>query len=174
MRSLLPSLLITLAACTAAPPPPESPPPVALAPRFEPAGEPGPGTLFLAADLSVPEAPRLLVFAQGLGDVFGFAFHLALEGAVPGEPALEPVLGTDAYSLSAPRGRAVAFGAARPGLEAGTVALAGPVRLASVRVTAAEAEAVIARLERAQVRDGRGELVPVRALGGTLNLGEAQ
>jgi hypothetical protein len=171
MRFLIPVLLFVTACTPATTSPPPDDPPAVNVPHFEPAGAAADGTLFLTADISVPDAPRLVVFGQGLGDVFGFAFHLTLEGGTSSEATLEPVLGSDAYSLVSPRGAEVAFGAARPGLSAGTVPLAGPMRLASVRLPA-DATQVVARLERAQVRDAKGELVAVRAIGGTLVLKE--
>lgn len=128
--------------------------------------------LWMTADLTQPNAPRVHVWGQQLGATFGYAFHVALKGSgvSVSDVVIEPALGADATIITGGTDADRSFGAVRRGPSAGTVVIDAPTLLGSFTVTAAQAADVRLVLERAQVRRIDGSFVPLQVEGGTLQL----
>ncbi|MDP1922498.1 MAG: hypothetical protein Q8L14_40025 [Myxococcales bacterium] len=126
--------------------------------------------LWMTADLTQPNAPRVHVWGQQLGATFGYAFHVALKGSdvAVSEVVVEPALGADATSITGGTGTDRSFGAVRRGPAAGTTVIDTATLLASFTVTAAQAADVRLVIERAQVRRVDGTFVPLQVEGATL------
>ena len=136
----------------------------------------GPRLWVEAADVSAGAATFEL-WAAELGPTFGWSAHLtfdeehlALDPSVP--PMVEPtVLGpggdAEAAHLAVPRGGHVALGSTRRARDLGDVTIDAPVRLAAVRLAAADAGASRVAPARAIVRTAEGGWVAVTTAGGT-------
>lgn len=143
--------------------------PVPVLPRFDADPLPPGAALFTKADLTDPKAPKLEIWAQGVGPVLGLAFHVAVDGAQLRIDAAgaDPVMGLEARYLQKVRGADVAFGLARLG---GETALMAPVRVAIVLLTPLGAVDGAVRVERAVARRADGTYVPLQVAGGKVVL----
>jgi len=150
---------------------------VVATPGFEADPEPEGPSLYVDVDVTDPDAPVATVWAADLGQVFGIALHVVLDGThvTAHDAIIEPCLGSDsageAEYLVGPGASDVSLGAARRGPDAGEVLVTDPVLVATIPLAVAAHGASRVEVTRLQVRRADGSFTAVEAAGGLLTTG---